>query len=207
MAIDGGMISDKKEFLHLWNNGVLGNKLRSWDTYEELQRSGYRGSVGIRGRAVDSKLVRYYVPYEDILETVARITADPTSVYFGESAPDSQLILQGEFFHGENRSGTFIDRHLTYSRFKGPMRKALSLPLYPYPEATLEGNLYEAWKFDLSGLQAIMLLKSTMNENSYDDFVALQELYPDHTIEFGVYSSCLGSCDGRNTLIWEVRYY
>lgn len=54
---------------------------------------------------------------------------------------------------------------------------------------------------------ARMLLRRTLNENSYADLCELIEEYPDHIIEFSAITGDIGTIPGRNHCIWEVRSY
>lgn len=186
------MFFEKDDFLIAWNNGILGNKLRSWDSLEELYASGYQGLLSIRSRVPDHRKTLYHIPFDQLTRSIDGLILNNSmrldEMYFGESAPDERLVLQGEFFHGEGQMGSFHNRALTISREKTQMKKA------------------KIWEHH-DGLPAEMLLRSVMNENSWADFNDLRELYPDHAIEFSVYDICLGSCAGRNVLIWEVRRY
>jgi len=57
------------------------------------------------------------------------------------------------------------------------------------------------------GLKAQILLKTHMSELSYEDLIALMELFPNSAIEFSCYRIPVGIISGRNTVIWEVRNY
>jgi hypothetical protein len=37
--------------------------------------------------------------------------------------------------------------------------------------------------------------------------LTIEEVKQFKTIELSTYSKCLGDCNGRNTLIWEIRKY
>lgn len=101
-----------------------------------------------------------------------------------ESPDDDRLIGQGEVMRREG------GLYLFYSREQAPMRLALQK----------SGKVY-------TGMEAHMLLKSTLDANSWNDLQDLFEFYPSSVIEFSTYSYCLGVYPNRNTIIWEVRDY
>lgn len=176
------MINTKAQFIELYFRGALGNRLRTWKNYGDLLASGYKGNVTVRSRIPDvSHGCIYQVPVDSIPAIFPKLR-DSGSLdlyYFNESAPDEHLAIQGELWN----------RSLTWSAKKLPMREALQKPSYA------EGSTTE------------MLLRQHMNDNSYEDFMLLRNLYPDHVIEFGCYYKCLGDIPHRNVIIWEVRDY
>jgi hypothetical protein len=56
-----------------------------------------------------------------------------------------------------------------------------------------------------TGVAARHLLRSVLNENSYDDLMTLFEQYPGHAVEFTALSRCFGIVPHRNSVVWEVR--
>lgn len=52
-----------------------------------------------------------------------------------------------------------------------------------------------------------VLLRSLMNENSYDDLCLVLEAYPGHVVEVSILDCCFGTCPGRNSVVWETRDY
>jgi hypothetical protein len=188
------MITHKKDFLNLWSKGTLGNRLRTFPNLDELRVSGYRGPVSIRSRRPDSRYTLYHIPQERLEDQIhfliltEKMTAE--EMYFGESAPDEHLVLQGEYFDGE-ANGQIFDRYLMVDRQKTQMKKVL----------------WNQRSETYSGLSSILLLQSVMDPDSCEDFRTLLRTYPNHVIEFSVYSVILGHLPHRNTLIWELRSY
>lgn len=207
------MIKTKREFLDLYQSDKLGNKIRSWPTLKALEASDYKGRVTIRSRQRSWKTLYNISIGEAHYQVVYNGGND---YYFNESAPDDRLILQGEYWNDHTR-------YLMYSRASLPMKDALALPLgqhdlTPYfTEAYKRGWVEKDWlkccpnggqeRFQAEGLRAEMLLKASMNTNSWEDFQILRDEYPGHIIEFSCYDCELGSIPGRNTLVWEVRKY
>lgn len=58
-----------------------------------------------------------------------------------------------------------------------------------------------------SGLVARHILECHLWPSSYEDLLALFELYPDSVVELSACSFEVGTVPGRNTIIWEVRNY
>lgn len=182
------MITHKRDFLAKWNAGVLGNRLRVFNNLAELQQSNYRGKIGIRSRRPDNRNTLYHIPFENLGYNIRELIFNGfmtlEEMYFGESAPDEHLILQGEFLDN-------FDRYLMIDRQKTQMKK-------------VKWNQYSE---QYQGLQSEMILRGSMNENSWEDFQELRDRYPGHIIEFTVYGVCLGHLPHRNTIFWETRLY
>jgi hypothetical protein len=187
------ILNNKQDFERAYFNNELGNRLKSWQTLKELLNSDYRGLVSIRSRQV-SGTSYYNVPIDSIANKLGKSLNE---YYFNESAPDDHLIIQGEYFHGTSSSGTFHNRSLMYSEAPVKMKEFIKLP---------EGRGLMCRHFS-EGITTNIILQHYMNANSYDDFQILQEQYPDHVIEFGIYNHELGIVPHRNTIIWEVRQY
>ena len=101
-----------------------------------------------------------------------------------QSMPDEHLTIQGEVMK------THLGFVLWYTTIKEPMNSALK-----------KESLYA------EGLKAYLLLKNYLSESSYEDLIALMELFPESSIEFSSYRVPVGNLPGRNTVIWEVRDY
>ena len=105
-------------------------------------------------------------------------------VVYYEASPDQHITFQGEFVESDH--GPMLE----YSRAKTAMRDALK------KERIL-----------VFGPGARLVLKSYLSEASYEDFLALGQLYPDCVIEFTAYEVFVGDIPGRNAVVWEVRNY
>ncbi|MBS3117783.1 hypothetical protein J4430_02795 [Candidatus Woesearchaeota archaeon] len=182
------IVKTKEENYRLLQGGMFGNHLRMWDSFKEIVKSGYTGSVSIRykGKGGGGEAL-YEVPFDKIWqrqEEIIKRGAEKDLITFNESAPDRRLTLQGEL-------ETSIRHYLLeYSTDKVGMREAL-------------GNFRKR----AEGLKARMMLELFLTPSSYQDMMALIELFPDCIIEFSAYEICLGNIPGRNAVIWEVRDY
>lgn len=181
-------VKTKHENFRLLEQGSFGNKLRIWNSIDEIIESGYKGTVSMRYKDLyGGSFYAYDVPIlkiEDTQDTWMKKGAEKENIVFNESAPDHLLLIQGE----------------------------LMWEIYPYYllySLEREKKMNDALKYGkhASGLTALNLLKGCLNPSSYSDMMALLELYPDSVIEFSAYSISLGDIPGRNTIIWEVRNY
>lgn len=182
-------ITNKRTMNSMWESGLFGNKIRSFPSIDDLRDACYKGLVTLRylHPGGGGSFVKYNVP-SDCIECVA---ADWKSkgveynrIIANESAPDDKLVLQGEL----QRCSRF-GWSMRYSTEKAKMRDAMQSAI------------------PVNGPSCLLILKSLMTPASYDDMLDLFELYPDSQVEFSIYSTRVGDCPGRNTLIWEVRNY
>lgn len=185
------IVETKRQAFALYHGGRFGNKLRTWDTVRDFVYSNYCGLVTMRykgtitGKAWYAYNVKSSAVADKAKEWIAQ-GADPMLIVLNESAPDDRLIVQGELIHTP-RGYCFIRR---FDKVK--MRVAMTM-----------SNA----KDEVTGLRALAELRRVCTGSSFDDLMELSELYPDSVIEFSVYAMCLGSCRGRNVIVWEVRNY
>ena len=181
------IIDSKNKSFELYQTGLFGNKLRSWDSVQEYKESGHVGTVTVRYKGNSSSpFCKYNIKSSDadsVIKSIISSGAKEELIVLNESAPDEKLLIQGEL---TKDSGGYS---LFYSCEQGKMRDCMKFGIQIY------------------GLSAKLLLMKYMNANSYADVMELIDSYPDHVIEFSTYDQCLGSCHGRNTIIWEVRKY
>jgi len=183
-------LDNKKDMVKLMFEHKLGNSLRSWESLSELNlEENPPASIGIRCKRPDSEFCKYYVKQHNIKKIISEWmqndeTLDITELYFSESAPDNDLIFQGEFMVLSGEPILFM------SKQKLPMREALAM----------DG-------FHITGPKALTYLKSKMAKKSWADFILLHLMYVASVIEFSVYSRYIGRLPKSNTLIWEVRNY
>lgn len=170
-------ISSKKQFYKLYLAGCLGNKLRTFAYPSELRDSRYYGTVTARSTSEHDKTCLYRLPWQEAIHL-------PGHFCFNESAPDDQLLIQGEVMW------TPGGLYLQYSTERSiPMRYALLTAK------------------TASGLRAKLILEHFLTLASYEELMGLLERYPDAVVEFSTYDKCLGNLPHRNTIIWEVRNY
>jgi hypothetical protein len=178
------MISDKQTYYELASRYACGNRLRTWDSLDDLLISGYRGPLGIRSTTPLDPTTRSHLPYETAIARYTALTTEsPTRYILCESAPDHLITLQGE-----------VDTALDHMHYAIGSRTAIRRALRNRGRHS-------------SLLATRMLLKGYLCPSSYSDLAALSAQYPDHVVEFSAYSVALGHFPGRNTIIWECRAY
>lgn len=183
-------INSKAEHLDLWNRGLLGNKMRSWKSYADILASDYRGEFSMRTKQQSGGnsggLATYRLKFSDLERTMNEWISKGTaieSIYFNESAPDEELVTQGEIM--------VTTDHYDYLYCNEPLKMR---------EAMSKAKV-------MRGIAVVSYLKEVMMPNSWDDINELFEIYPDSVIEFSVYQRTLGIYPNRNSIFWEVRNY
>ncbi len=178
----------KDEFYAGWMSLRFGNRIRMWGNLEELLADDYQGTVTVRTKVAGGEC-HYGVPgnmVESLLTGMIRGGLKAEDFSFNESAPDNDLLIQGELCHDTQLGGYC----LFSSTDKLPMRKALAA----------SGTQYR-------GLQALGRLKHYCNTRGYEMLMELLDLYPEAVIEFGAYGHKLGVLPHNNVITWEVREY
>ncbi len=137
--IKKGRIETKRECYLLYGAGYFGNKARTWDSYAEILKSGWKGLVCIRGRnPINRGKVVYNVSLENVPKKIKEFVKQGTpekDLSFNQSMPDGHLLIQGETMR------SYRGLELWYTTKKCPMNSALK-----------EESIYEA------GLKAKLIL-------------------------------------------------
>ena len=183
-------IENKAECYLLYQNGFFGNQPKTWNSYEEIIKSGYKGNVTIRTkeRIAGVATTKYNVRPEDIEKEIDYITQQGLridKITFNESMPDNVLLIQGELTRTEE--GLYFN----YSTEKTQMNTAL------------RGENSKI----ATGLTAKMLLKTNLTPESYEDLEKLLDTFPNDIIEISAWDKNIGNIPGRNAIVWEVRNY
>lgn len=182
------MIRSKAQMYKLLKAGIFGNRFRIWDTEDEYKAAidaGFDGLVGVRCAGPPGLPYFHHKLYEEAVEigrTLRRVHSCPVKYY--EASPDQFIRIQGEFVEAD------MGPMLEWSTVKTHMRAALAQ----------ERNM-------LFGPGARLVLKRTLSDGSYDDFLVLGELFPNAVIEFTAYDVFVGNIPGRNAVCWECRSY
>lgn len=172
----------------LYLQGLLGNKPRTWNSYEEIIASGYTGEITMRSKkGIGRSKVKYHIPVQNLsfeMKDWTKQGIQLSEITFNESMPEEKMIIQGEV-----------------TNFRGPLYLLYS----SLPESmniALDKDPHVA-----EGLNALLLLKQSMDASSFADLEVLLEMYPFSTIEFSSFSANVGVVPNRNTVFWEVRDY
>ncbi len=181
-------IKHKNDFVDLWLDLKLGNRMRAWKSIDGyLFDPKCSNPVNMRTRRDHGGgFVEYGVPYHQTT-VIARKWEEKgikrSDIFFNEPAPDDMLVTQGYLM----RTTEFY--HLDYNEAKIKMRPAMERP------NTMTGSTVMGY------------LRPKMSPDSWDDLQELLTEYPDDVIEFGIYENNVGVLPGRNMLVWEVRGY
>ena len=93
-------IMNKRESYLLYELGLFGNKPRTWKSYDEIIKSGWKGNVSIRGKkTLDRNDVPYNIPLGMVKEKIRELNQKgfyETDLAFNEAMPDDHLLIQGE---------------------------------------------------------------------------------------------------------------
>jgi hypothetical protein len=173
----------------LLHRGRLGNTSPGFDTLPEILKyleehpgklCAIRTRRGPRGP---------FLPYLDAAAVTAetkQLTATgfrPDELQYSVMMPDHKCLMQGFAV----RSDEYITLDATLTPHKN-MREAQ--PLFK----------------KYSGITAVLLIKERMDPESWEWFNTLLDDFPDHVVEFSIYSTGVGTL-GLNTIFWEVRLY
>lgn len=172
----------------MYEQRKFGNMLRTWATLDEFFASSYTGSVSLRYKGNHGGgFAAYGVSRDEVESKIAQWISEgavPSLIKINESAPDDEILFQGEVM----RSPNYLS--MRYSTLKEGMRTAL------YTKQS-----------HVEGLQAVMLLKTSIDPASWDEFQDLLEIYDDAVVEFSIWNVDIGMVPRRNTIFWEVRHY
>lgn len=179
-------IRTKREMYEAYHRGRFGNRLRAWSGVQAWRESEYQGEVVLRSKSSAGGRVAYRLDASEVASTLEAWGVELTSaeIEINESAPDSDILIQGEV----ERSELYLT--LTFSTLRLPMRDALAR----------DSNT-------VTGLKALLLLRRYLDPSSFDDLWGLLEDFDGAVVEFSCWSSDVGICPRRNTVFWEVRHY
>jgi hypothetical protein len=181
----------KLSFRPRYQMGEFGNKLRTWDTWDQLMESSYQGKVTARGYKVRMGAQTHYaMEMADLRNGVWPEGLSKNECHFNETPPDDKLTIQGEIERIAANDGLT----LTYSTIKGiPQREAINCR----PNHHVTGSVAKA------------VLQHYLTPHSYEDLRELMEIYGegDCVVEFSTFTVRVGHLPHRNTIIWEVRGY
>ena len=178
-------VTSKRDFTKRFQTGEFGNRTETWNTLDEVMRSGHPGStlIHIRNRVANGPTF-YNVRLDNLLQVFhdLALPIQPAKLwYFAAMALSEKTLIQGEVMRGVG------GYELTYNTCPLPMR-----------EGMLEG-LKTA-----KGLHAGLMLQHYLDPCDFDWLMELLDNYPDHVIEFSHYQVPCGTLN-RRMIVWEVR--
>ena len=181
-------ITSKRRFYELWNRGELGNKPRTWKTVNELKQSIFNNTVAVRyvGTGLGGAPFIPNLSVDQVTSTLKKL------VKGGWSEKDFQIseqITDGYIINGEI------------------IRTSEGLALYYSLEDKLLREAFRSSGKQAIGLKASMILQHLLWPSDYEALMEINELYPDHAIEFSGFDRPVGVIRGRRVIIWEVRRY
>lgn len=180
-------IRTKAKFFDLWSAGVLGYRLRTWNSLDEFKAEPKKPPiVGFRQiGAAGGGAFEMAHSAAAVAEIAGRWSAAGRKFMICEAAPDEKGTIQGEVCRTERGLEGYLGLS-TGLRMRDAIAKGLLTPR--------------------GYLATRVLIDGYMSAPSKDDLDALLDLYPDATVEF----TCYGPHNfdrGRNTIFWEVRNY
>lgn len=178
----------KKDFVRRYQLGEFGNRAPTWDSFDEWcdDKKDFNALYHIRNRVAGGPTY-YNVPGYKLWGKWDKLCSNvkSSSLYISAMAPTEKTVFQGEV--QESKGDGLL---LTYSTVVATMREALA-------KETRHSF----------GVMAECLLLYHMDHPSWEWLWVLLDRYPEHVIEFSVYSTCWGTIPNRNTVFWEVRKY
>lgn len=182
-------IASKKQMYALYEAGAFGNRLKSWPSMDAYLKSGFAKPAVLRHMDKSFQTI-YGLGRAEMIKAVKRLSGRyrPEGFKVNELAQDTKLVLQGEFLSIMGIAGG--GHHLHYSTLPAPMKIGLSKA----PQ-------------NATGMDATRLIREKMTDYSWEDFCEARNNWPDHVIEFSIWSCNVGDRPGRNAVIWEVRDY
>jgi len=113
--------------------------------------------------------------------------------------------VQATFRPGEYQISPMVDhwRTAAFTVVEVDGRFVVEGRLQPAASEKWRGMFLAPDRWD--GTAGRMVLKAALNENSYDDLLAVLDRYPGHVVELTALDREYGTIAGRNTIVWEVR--
>lgn len=177
-------ITTKADCLRKLRAGALGNTLRTWDDAGTALRECLAGEFALRSHSRDSRHFTPLVSRGQLVPAKADLELRTGERFYICERAGEGRTLQGQF-HDLDGQGL----QLEYTTAPGTLPEAFAI----------ESKV-------ASRSAALHLLRTYMDGPSFDDAMALRELYPGHVVEFTCFDSGRGVL-GRNCIFWEVRGY
>lgn len=183
-------IISKRQFNELWFEGRLGNRGGIWNSVEDFEGSGFRGTAAIsyNGRNGGGPFIKG-IPAPNVRQEIDKLEQ------LGWRRQSLRILEQfnkGEYIYRMNGELTRTEEGLAL--------------YYSLDNALMRDALRQSGR-QVFRLTADYVLRHHLDPQDYEDLMELHELYPDHAIEFSVLDKCVGFLPHRRMIVWEVRYY
>lgn len=183
-------ITTKRHFYKLWNEGLLGNKPRTWENIHEAEKERFPGMVALRyvGHGSGGPMI--------------------TNLRVGQlSSAMNDLQKQGykpEDFQVTEQFSPTITPYVINGEIT---RTHEGLALFFSIENNMMRPALASSGKQVFMMEAMLILKKYLPPLDVEDILGLSEMYPDHVIEFSGFNRPVGTISRRNAIIWEVRRY
>lgn len=186
-------VENKRDMYTRLLAGEFGNTLPQWFDIRDwlLDPQGYKKYErwGVRSLTANDPRARLDVPRDEVAPWIVT-TGLVNDGYQLSAMVDQAGSVQAELqVMKGSEPGLYVEGNLAPIAGNGQWRNHMRTP--------------RVWE----GTRGDVLLRSLLNDNSYDDVRGLLDLYPDHVVEFTVLDVCMGTVPGRNAVVWEVRSY
>lgn len=183
-------VTSKRQFYDLWNQGLFGNKPRTWHTLAEFQKSGFKGAVALRYCGSGSGAP--FIPdlnSDSLVRELAKLKSG------GWNISDFHIAEQ-------------LSPSITHYLINGEVaRTDRGLALYHSLENKLMRDALRSSGQQVFGLQALMILQRVLLPSDYEELMELLDRFPDHVVEFSGFDRFVGVIPRRKMIVWEVRLY
>lgn len=181
------IVSDKRTMYRMLDAGEFGNTIPRWYSVRAWKDSGYRS---------DLWAIRSMTPGNWACSGLNIPTDNVEWLYYnwnksGEGSEISPMVdhmLTARFHAHYGCSGLIV--WVVEGHREVPWRKA-----------------FETVSAHYEGVNARLVLRKYLNENSIDDLDIVLDKYQDHVVELTALDRCFGTVPHRNAVVWEVRRY
>ena len=192
-------ISSKREMYTLQQRGQLGNYLPTWQ-WREFLLHGPEGNYGFRHRTITgSPLFRRGMDRDGVVNYVAELLSR------GKISEADVVISQDTTLYDDSRTLQGEVATVAQPPYLGIVF-VYSGKLAAYTGFTCREEVRQPKLVTLCGLAATSLLRTHLDDPSYEQLCKLLRDYPDAAVELTSFT-CGTGLFGWNTIFWETRDY
>ncbi len=187
-------VREKMTMYELYERGLFGNHLLFWTSVEQFENdlasadepNMTKMTFGVRC-LIPGKPVRYHLKPNEVVPAINELGLRYyPKIHISQMAPHQYGTVSCEIC---DRDFGLVVKTATG---QVPMRTAFA----DQESVTI-----------LKGINARIWLRRHLDFASFEDIFMLLAMFPDHVIETTSFSRPVGVVWGRNTVVWEVRYY